>query len=95
MHTGLVVMSALDRSATRTPLALGRPLAIAAQVQGLAPADTVVISATTRRLVEGYMVTQALGAYLLDGASEPLVVYQVLRKRAPARVGSPSRSDKA
>jgi class 3 adenylate cyclase/predicted ATPase len=82
IHTGLVVMSALGRGATREPLALGPPLTIAAQVQGLASADTVVISPTTLRLVEGYVVAQALGAYLLDDASEPLVVYQVLQKRA-------------
>ena len=52
---------------------------MAAQVQSLAPPDTVVISPATLRLVEGYVVTQALGTYRLDDASEPLVVSQVLQ----------------
>jgi hypothetical protein len=50
-------------------------------VQGLALPNTVAISPATQRLVEGYVVTQALGIYPLDGATEPLVVSQVLRQR--------------
>jgi class 3 adenylate cyclase len=81
MHTGLVVMSVLGQHDARGPLALGQTPIIAAQVQGLALPNTVAISPATQRLVEGYVVTQALGIYPLDGATEPLVVSQVLRQR--------------
>ena len=70
IHTGLVVVRALGRGDTRAPLALGQTLTMAAQVQGLAPPDTVVISPATLRLVEGYVVAQALGTYL-PGRCQP------------------------
>ena len=86
MHTGLVVMRAPGHGDSRAPLALGHPLTLAAQVQSLAPPDTVVISPATLRLVEGYVVTQALGTYRLDDASESLLVSQVLQAQAvPSR----------
>ena len=86
IHTGVAVMSAPDHGDSRTPLALGQTPTLAAQVQSLAPPDTVLISSATLRLVEGYVVTQALGAYRLAEASEPLVVYQVLQAQAiPSR----------
>ena len=81
VHTGLVVISGLGQHNARGPLALGQTPTIAAQVQGLAPPDTVAISSATQRLVEGYVVTQALGTYPLDGAPAPLGVFQVLQHR--------------
>lgn len=80
IHTGLVVMSTPGHDDTRTPLAVGQPLTLVAQVQGLAPPDTVVITPTTLRLVQGHVVAQTLGAYILDDATEPLVVYQILKE---------------
>jgi predicted ATPase len=59
-------------------VALGNTSALADQVQGLAAPNTVVISPTTRRLVEGTFAVQALGTYILEDPAEPLVVSQVL-----------------
>jgi class 3 adenylate cyclase/DNA-binding winged helix-turn-helix (wHTH) protein/tetratricopeptide (TPR) repeat protein len=84
IHTGLVVMHTLDHGNSRAPLALGSTLAMATQLHGLAPPDTVVISPATLRLVEGYVVTQALGTYRLAAVSEPLLVSQVLQAQVVA-----------
>jgi tetratricopeptide (TPR) repeat protein len=67
-------------------LALGETPNIAARLQSLAAANTVVLSAATARLVRGYFVCQALGAQSLPGLAEPIDVYQALQAS-----GVPSR----
>ena len=79
IHTGVVVVGAMGHD-ERAPLALGDTPTIAAQVQDLAAPDTVVISPTTLRLVEGYFDYRALGAYMLEDPAEPLAVYQILQE---------------
>jgi DNA-binding winged helix-turn-helix (wHTH) protein len=87
VHTGLVVISGLGLHDPGGPFAQGETPTIVAQVQGLAPPDTVAISSATKRLVEGYFVTQALVTYPLDGGPVPLVVFQVLQQRPiPSRL---------
>src|SRR5216684_1459676 len=78
IHTGLVVVGEIGAGGKREQLALGETPNIAARIQGLAEPDTVVISATTHRLVEGYFTHRALGAQSLKGISTPMSVYQVL-----------------
>jgi class 3 adenylate cyclase/DNA-binding winged helix-turn-helix (wHTH) protein/predicted ATPase len=80
IHTGVVVMGALRQGDPREPLAFGETPTIAAQVQSLAAPDAVVVSPTTLHLVEGYFVTQAMGAHILEEAAEPLAVYQILQE---------------
>jgi DNA-binding winged helix-turn-helix (wHTH) protein len=80
VHTGVVVVGARGQD-ERRPLALGDTPTIAAEVQGLATPDTVVISQATRRLVEGFFDDRALGTHILDDPTEPLAVYQVLGER--------------
>src|SRR5215831_15299634 len=80
IHTGVVIVGALSQD-ERAPLALGNTPTIAAQVQGLAAPDMVVISPTTLRLVEKYFESRALGAYILEDAAEPLAVSQILQER--------------
>src|SRR2546428_1163300 len=78
IHTGLVVVGEIGAGGKREELALGETPNIAARIQGLAKPDTVVISATTHRLVEGYCTFHDLGAQSLKGISAPVSVYQVL-----------------
>ena len=78
IHTGLVVVGEMGGSGRQEPLALGETPNMAARLQGLAAPDTVVISAATARLVEGYFVCQPLGAQALKGLATPVPVYQVL-----------------
>jgi predicted ATPase len=59
-------------------LALGDTPNLAARLQGLAAPDTVVVSAATLGLIEGFFTYQVLGEHTLKGVEEPLEVYQLL-----------------
>ncbi|TMA50721.1 MAG: adenylate/guanylate cyclase domain-containing protein, partial [Deltaproteobacteria bacterium] len=78
MHTGQVVVGEMGGGSRHEQLALGETPNIAARVQGIAEPDTVVISAATHRLVQGYFACRDLGAQTLKGISTPVEVYQVL-----------------
>jgi predicted ATPase/class 3 adenylate cyclase len=80
IHTGVVVVGALGGGARQERLALGDTPNIAARLQGLAAPDTLLISAATFQLVEGYFTCNALGAQMLRGVSTPLQVYHVVRE---------------
>ncbi len=58
-------------------LALGETPNIAARLQGLAPANTVVISAVTARLVQGTFTLEDMGTHALHGVAEPMAVSRV------------------
>ena len=77
IHTGPVVVGDVGAGVRHEHLALGEVPNVAARIQGLAEPDTVVISSTTYRLVEGYFACQALGEQTLRGVAEPLAVYRV------------------
>src|SRR5262249_10324568 len=62
----------------QAPLALGETPNIAARLQGIAAPNTLVISATTFQLLDGFFACQALGTPLLKGLAHPLPVYHVL-----------------
>jgi predicted ATPase/class 3 adenylate cyclase len=78
IHTGLVVVGPLGRGGRQEPLALGETPNLAARLQGLAAPDTVVISAATARLVQGYFACHDLGQHALKGVVAPVHVWQAL-----------------
>jgi class 3 adenylate cyclase/predicted ATPase len=78
IHTGLVVVGEVGAGDRHEHLALGDTPNIAARLQGLAEADTVVISETTFRLVQGYFTCHDRGRHALKGLDTPLRVYQVV-----------------
>ncbi len=78
IHTGLVVVGEMGGEGRQEQLALGEVPTIAARMQGLAAPDTVVISAATHRLVQGYFVCQALGPHPLTGVARPVEAFQVV-----------------
>ena len=78
IHTGLVVVGEMGSGGRHERLALGDTPNLAARLQGLAAPDTVVISAATWRLVEGYVRCKELGPQSLKGMDTPVPVYQVL-----------------
>jgi hypothetical protein len=80
IHTGLVVVGAMGSGGRQEQLALGDVLNIAARLQGLAESNTVLISADTYRLIQGYFDCQALGEQTLRGVSQPVPIYQVLQE---------------
>jgi predicted ATPase/class 3 adenylate cyclase len=79
IHTGLVVVGEMGGGGRQEQLALGDTPNIAARLQGLAAPNTVVISAATQQLIQGYFTCHTLGAQTLKGVATPLWVYQVGR----------------
>ena len=80
IHTGQVVVGEMGGGQRREQLALGDTPNVAARVQGKADPDTVVISAITARLVEGFFTCQSLGAHELKGVSQAMELFQVLQE---------------
>src|SRR5262245_44143460 len=79
IHTGLVVVGEAGGGPQYGQLALGATPNIAAKIQALATPGSLVISAATYRLVQGYFVCLSLEAQALPGVAEPMPLYQVLR----------------
>ncbi|HEV8718478.1 MAG TPA: adenylate/guanylate cyclase domain-containing protein [Candidatus Binatia bacterium] len=78
IHTGLVVVGEVGSGGRQENLALGETPNMAARLQGLAAPDTVVISADTFRLIQGYFTYEYLGAHTLRGVAAPVHVYRIL-----------------
>jgi predicted ATPase/class 3 adenylate cyclase len=78
IHTGLVVVGEIGGGDRQEQLAMGETPNVAARLQGLAAPDTVVISASTFRLVQGLFECRQLGPQTLKGVSTPMPVYQVI-----------------
>jgi predicted ATPase len=78
IHTGLVVVGEMGGAGRQEQLALGEVPNIASRIEGLAAPNTVVMSAATYRLVQGYFDSEALGEQTLRGVPQPLKVYRVL-----------------
>jgi class 3 adenylate cyclase/predicted ATPase len=74
IHTGPVVVGQMGGGGRHEHLALGETPNIAARLQGLAPANAVVISAVTARLVQNTFALEDLGTHTLHGVTEPMAV---------------------
>src|SRR5215468_7580486 len=90
IHTGLVVVGEMGSQGRYDSLALGEVPNVCSRIQGLAEPNTILISADTYRLIQGYFECQALGAQALRGVAEPIAVYRVLSES-----GATSRLDVA
>jgi class 3 adenylate cyclase/predicted ATPase len=90
IHTGLVVVGEMGGAGRQEQLALGEVPNVTSRIQGIAEPDTVVISSSTYRLIQGYFACQELGERDLRGVTEPVVVYRVLHE-----TGMQSRLDVA
>jgi class 3 adenylate cyclase/predicted ATPase len=77
IHTGPVVVGVMGGGGRHEHLALGETPNIAARLEGLAPANAVVISAVTARLVQGTFVLEDLGTHALHGVAEPMALSRV------------------
>ena len=81
IHTGLVVVGEMGSQGRQEQLALGETPNVAARLQAIAHPNTVVLSADTHRLVQGYFDSEALGNHDMRGVSQPLALYRVLGDR--------------
>jgi class 3 adenylate cyclase len=78
IHTGLVVVGEMGGGDHKEQLALGETPNIASRLQGLAEPDTVVLSAATFQLVQGFFTVENLGPQTLKGIPASVQVYRVL-----------------
>src|SRR5215510_14542350 len=78
IHTGPVVAGTMGSGDRHEQLALGETPNLAARLQGLAAPDTVAISDTTHRLVQGYFTCDDFGIHSLKGVETPTRVYRVV-----------------
>jgi class 3 adenylate cyclase/predicted ATPase len=78
IHTGMVVVGEMGSGDRLEQLAMGEAPNVAARLQGLAERDTVLISADTHRLVQGYFSVDDLGTPALKGVAEAMQVYRVV-----------------
>jgi class 3 adenylate cyclase len=78
IHTGLVVIGEMAGGSQHGSLALGAPPNLAAKLQGLAAPHSLLISAATHHLVQGYFACQLLGKHMFPGMTEPMPLYHVL-----------------
>ena len=78
IHTGLVVVGDMGGGGRQERLALGDNPTLRLASRDLATPNTVVISAATFRLVEGYCTVEDLGPQTLKGVTTPQQVYRVV-----------------
>src|SRR5262249_27945103 len=77
IHTGLVVVGVMGGGGRHEHLALGETPNLAARLEALAPANAVVISAVTARLVSGTFALEDVGPHTLRGVAEPMPISRV------------------
>lgn len=80
IHTGRVVMGEVGGGERRELLALGETPNRAARLQSLADPDTIMISAETYHLVQGYFECEFRGEKMMKGIAQPVAVYRVLKE---------------
>ncbi len=89
--TGQVVVGDIGSGERRESMAVvGETPNIAARLQGLADAGSIVIGVSTYQLVEGLFAVEDLGPQRLKGIAEPVAAYRVL-----AETDAPSRFEAA
>ena len=81
--TGLVVVGeTIGEGSSREQAVVGETPNLASRLQSLAPPNTVVVAANTRRLLGDVFVCEYLGSYELKGISEPAKAWRVTGERA-------------
>jgi predicted ATPase/class 3 adenylate cyclase len=79
LNTGEVVVRSIHTDDLHTDyVPIGHATSLAARLQGLANPGSIVVSASTFRLTEGFFAFHALGAAQIKGVSEPVPVYEVM-----------------
>jgi class 3 adenylate cyclase/predicted ATPase len=77
INTGEVVLRMIHTGGHTEYTPVGHATNLAARMQSVAPANGVVISDDSRRLVEGYFELRDLGPTEIKGIAEPINVYEV------------------
>jgi class 3 adenylate cyclase/tetratricopeptide (TPR) repeat protein len=79
LHTGVAVVGEVGHGGNRDRLAVGEAVNLAARIQSFAQLDTVVVSASTAKLIDGYFELHSLDARILRGFTRPVELFRVVR----------------
>ena len=77
LNTGSAVVGQVQEGVDAQVTVLGDTVNLAARLQALADADTVFVSETTHRLVQGMVNADFAGEQIIKGKSEPQNVYRL------------------
>jgi class 3 adenylate cyclase len=93
IHSGVVVIGEVGGGSRREQLALGEVPNVAARLQAMAAPNSVVLSATTYRLVDREFLSEDLGARIINGLPRAEHAFRVLQERpesslSPAQDGT-------
>jgi class 3 adenylate cyclase/tetratricopeptide (TPR) repeat protein/ABC-type lipoprotein export system ATPase subunit len=80
INTGPVVVGAVGNDLKLDYTAIGDTTNLAARLQSLAEAGTILLSETTYRRVRGFFQLQPAGVFDVKGKSDPVAAYRVLRE---------------
>jgi class 3 adenylate cyclase len=80
IHTGQTVVAEIGDAGKRERAAVGETPYLASHLSDLAPPDSVLVSSTTHRLVQGMFACESPGELHLKGLSQPVAGYRVLRE---------------
>jgi class 3 adenylate cyclase/tetratricopeptide (TPR) repeat protein len=83
LNTGPVVVGRIGDDLRMDYTAIGDTTNLAARMQVLAEAGTILITEATYRLVEGYIRSESLGPVQVKGRSEPVIAHRVTGRRPP------------
>jgi len=79
IHTGEGVMRSVLAGGYTEYFLIGHAINVVMRMRGgVALADAIVVSAETRRLVEGYFEWRGLGLTELKGIAEPMEMFEVV-----------------
>ena len=93
--TGLVIVAdPASEGASREQAFVGETPNLAASLQSQAPANSVAVAASTRRLLGDLFVCEDLGSYEFKGFSEPVKAWRVTGERAVESRFDATRSGK-
>ncbi len=78
LNSGLVVVGSIGDNLRMDYSAIGDTTHLAARLQQIAEPDTILLSASTCRLVQGYVRLEALAPVQVRGLAEPITPYKIL-----------------
>jgi predicted ATPase/class 3 adenylate cyclase len=85
LHSGEVVVRAIDSSLHMDYTAVGQTTHLAARMEQLAAPGSIRLTAETLRLAEGFVQVTALGPVPVKGLAEPVEVYELVGATAVRR----------
>jgi class 3 adenylate cyclase/tetratricopeptide (TPR) repeat protein len=86
LNSGAVVVRSIGSDLRMDYTAVGQTTHLAARMEQVAAAGSILLAAHTLRLVEGYVQVKSLGAVAIKGLAEPIEVFELMGGTARTRL---------